>query len=789
MLKSSLLLPQLTLANNTLVNSNSTGPGIRNTGSLLLANSIVSGNTGVITGEIYGFYTAEGANIVRSQGNGTVAGTGTVGTADPLLAELAFNGGYTQTMRFQPGSPALNAGLNRVANSAGLTTDQRGTNCARFFGAQVDLGAYEENNQALTISFTPTSVFEGSSLSSTVTRSGGNNTGSLLVTLTGLNPLEFTAPATITLPAGAASASFNLTTSDDGLLDGNQTVGLREAASGYQTNTGSFTVLDAAKFFTVTMSPTTILENGGVLTGVTRGTVTRAPFTVGAVTVNLVSNDPSSATVPATVVIPDGATSVTFPVTAVDDALLEPAITVTITANSSGFFNGTGTVSVVSDEGSPIVVDLNNDISDGNTTAGNVSLREAAALAASSTAQPSVITFNTAVGSPFAGPGRAVILLNSSLDIGANLTIRAPSTGVILDRQSLGRVMNNTGGKFIRLENLTLKNGLFRAGGAAGGGILNSANLTLVNCTLTGKSSAGGGATGGAIQQSSGTLGLFNGTVSVNPASTNGDGGGLYPAGGITRIVHSTITGNSPDGISGSGSLSVINSIVHNNNGSSIEGNYTLEGVSIITGGAGTSSGSGTKLTGDPLLGALANNGGPSDTQLPGAGSPALDAGMNAGAAGLATDQRGLARLSGAAVDTGSVEVQATGITYAAWAATAFPNGTSQANQAFDVDLDKDGQANGLEFYFGTNPAVREASPFTLTRNTNAGLLRVTFPHLIGATLTGAAFQWSSDPANWSRTGVTFGTPGALSGGRELLETRVPLNGAAKLFVREKITP
>jgi hypothetical protein len=57
----------------------------------------------------------------------------------------------------------------------------------------------------------------------------------------------------------------------------------------------------------------------------------------------------------------------------------------------------------------------------------------------------------------------------------------------------------------------------------------------------------------------------------------------------------------------------------------------------------------------DPLLGQLGDNGGSTDTMALGAGSPALDF---AGACGLTTDQRGLARPSGGACDSGAFEVQ-----------------------------------------------------------------------------------------------------------------------------------
>jgi hypothetical protein len=72
----------------------------------------------------------------------------------------------------------------------------------------------------------------------------------------------------------------------------------------------------------------------------------------------------------------------------------------------------------------------------------------------------------------------------------------------------------------------------------------------------------------------------------------------------------------------------------------------------------------GTPLTADPLLGPLQDNGGPTRTMAPASGSPALDAGREAG---LVVDQRGFPRpsdLPGVAnfaggTDIGAVEIQA----------------------------------------------------------------------------------------------------------------------------------
>ena len=65
----------------------------------------------------------------------------------------------------------------------------------------------------------------------------------------------------------------------------------------------------------------------------------------------------------------------------------------------------------------------------------------------------------------------------------------------------------------------------------------------------------------------------------------------------------------------------------------------------------------------DPLLGALANNGGPTETLLPQTGSPLVNAIPVAscqldGASGVSTDQRGITRPQGSGCDIGAVEVQ-----------------------------------------------------------------------------------------------------------------------------------
>jgi parallel beta-helix repeat protein len=110
---------QTTLTNCT-VSGNSAGSGsgiLRTTGSVVLTNTIVAGNTG--SGDI----------------GGTFSGSNNLIGGDPKLAPLGDYGGPTQTMALLLGSPAIDAGVA----VAGVATDQRGTQR----DDHPDIGAFE----------------------------------------------------------------------------------------------------------------------------------------------------------------------------------------------------------------------------------------------------------------------------------------------------------------------------------------------------------------------------------------------------------------------------------------------------------------------------------------------------------------------------------------------------------------------------------------------------------------------------------------------------------------------
>jgi hypothetical protein len=206
-------------------------------------------------------------------------------------------------------------------------------------------------------------------------------------------------------------------------------------------------------------------------------------------------------------------------------------------------------------------------------------------------------------------------------------------------------------------------------GGAGMGGavFVMQGKATIQNSTLVANQALGGAARatatpgqglGGAIFNLSGSVSLVGDTITGNTAAQGG--------GGIYNLVYDSVTNRT-------GSVTLSDTIVYGN-GTDVTSNKpasTTAGANLGTAtiaatapdivgssdvvGAGTITGSPSSA--NPKLGALAGNGGPGmQTELPGAGSPALGAGTNC----PSTDERGEFRPHDGC-DLGAVEITPTG--------------------------------------------------------------------------------------------------------------------------------
>jgi hypothetical protein len=269
----------------------------------------------------------------------------------------------------------------------------------------------------------------------------------------------------------------------------------------------------------------------------------------------------------------------------------------------------------------------------------------------------------------------APAIYKENLTIGISLKILGASTRTtIIDGGGVNTVVGiPTTNPTVTLSNLTIRNGfggIYNNGtllvssstingntASGGGGISNGGRLTIRNSTISGNvaRSAFGGRGGGIAN--TGTLTLSNSTISGNLAPPGRGfksfGGGIFNGGTLT-LSNSTIVGNRASvggGITNFGTATLQDSILLNSPvfGGDCGGSITSDGYNLSGDNSCNLNGPGDHNNTDALLGALQNNGGPTDTIALLNGSPAIDSGNPSGCTDgqghlLKTDQRGMPR-------------------------------------------------------------------------------------------------------------------------------------------------
>ncbi|MBC8447965.1 MAG: right-handed parallel beta-helix repeat-containing protein [Chloroflexi bacterium] len=265
-------------------------------------------------------------------------------------------------------------------------------------------------------------------------------------------------------------------------------------------------------------------------------------------------------------------------------------------------------------------------------------------------------------------------VVTETVTVSKTVTIRGPATeestpgthmGIVqaaLDEPdgdgAPGSVFTIIAGPSVTIEHLNIRHG----DANQGGGINNAGDLTLEGVTIY----ASHAITGGAVYNS-GTLMVTNSTIVSNTASS---GAGIYSASTAT-VIHVTLADNDGSSIHNAGtagSVVVSGTILSAPvSGSQCTGDVTSEGFNLVHGANCFSDQDlqtplENNVTGDPVLGPLRDNGGPTLTRAISADSAAVEAGPLEADCAVETDQRGKGRPfdvpggGGARCDIGAVE-------------------------------------------------------------------------------------------------------------------------------------
>jgi len=257
-----------------------------------------------------------------------------------------------------------------------------------------------------------------------------------------------------------------------------------------------------------------------------------------------------------------------------------------------------------------------------------------------------------------------------------------------------------------------------------GGGMSNQGTLTITSSTISGNTANANGNANGGILNFSGTSILTNCTITNNAANPSGSGGGISAGGvkvngGMVTARNSIIAAN------------LNNTIRPDVEGAFISGGYNLIGnVGSVTGFTQMTDQQGNAtLPLDPVLDALAVNGGSTPTHRLMGGSPAIDKGASFGET---ADQRNLPRIfddpniapaaGGDNADIGAFEAQSVQPSLG-----SYPNKTV-ALSANTTVIPASAPSSTTSISVSTSTNFKG----TFTANTSTGVVRITNAHPAG---------------------------------------------------------
>lgn len=278
--------------------------------------------------------------------------------------------------------------------------------------------------------------------------------------------------------------------------------------------------------------------------------------------------------------------------------------------------------------------------------------------------------------STFSCTTATTIVMSSTRTISVNGTDLDGGGKLILSGGAARAPLSVAAGVSATVRNVIIENG---STNGYGGCLAVSGSLTMNNSTVRNcKAGIGGNglvvASGGQLRMTgctlSGNTGGVEGTLHVNGTATltnttisdNGLRGVMVRYGGALTMIHSTVSApNEPLFLVDTNDTATLTHTIlyAESGGPTVSGSGALvsQGYNLLNttpGPALTGDLSGNQIGVTPLLGPLADNGGPTQTRALLACSPGINAGVTNG--GPSTDQRGQPRIANSARDIGAYE-------------------------------------------------------------------------------------------------------------------------------------
>jgi len=566
----------LTVSGSTITgNSANDGGGITNWGTLTVINTTISGNTSI---------TQAGGGIQNSSGSLTVTNSTISGnTAATQAGGIQNNGILVVTNSTISGNTALTRSGGGIYNFTSGTLTLSGTtiagNSANDGGGIRNLGALNISNTIIANS-TSGGDFSGNQPGTSTNNliTIGTLTGATTVTSAQLNlgPLKNNAGPTFTMALLSGSAAIGA---------GNATISNAAPILGLDQRGINRTTSDIGAYsFGIQVTNTS--DSNTVGSGSLRAAI------------NLANTTP-------------GDDQIVFNLTGVNTITLGSALP-TIVSASTVVGSGTAGKTGINGVGASLLTISGSDPTNANNETRNFSI------------------FRIASGGDFSISG---VTVSGAITSGRGGAFKNSGTLTVINSTISGNTAGTGGGGIVNYGTLTVSNSTLSSNtsNSGGGGIVNnSGTFSISNSTISGNTSSTG-AGGGINNNNGGNLNIANSTISGNTAGT---GGGIFND-SVTMVINSTISGNTAGTGGGifnnfGGTLNIANSIIAN----SITGGDYAGGGTIGTIGTnsnilvedGTLPGT-SEITGDPNLGPLQNNGGPTFTMALGAGSAAIGAG------------------------------------------------------------------------------------------------------------------------------------------------------------------